>query len=326
MKRCIFARYTDTSDPDDQHFYRGSCQPTGHQRYVSSNLEWVKELPEIVRLDISCNYLQTVDLSPLAECQNLKYLDLSENVIDTIDLTPLRSCKRLETLDLSYNSLEDVNLTPLIECEKLRYLYLHRNKLDTINIAPLNHLRKIEKVIIDTMKQRKPVPVYKAVFPAPPPNLNDVLYAMTFKTARPEWLEGCPDIKIIRMKPDSYETHVNKHGWSSVKKHLQTAKDLVPKHRDFEAQKAILSNLGIPELACYDGSIADIVELIPSSGTYEDGMLEIQTGLISLLTRQLEQGGSTLFFDIDELATTPGSVLVPLIRSEEHTSELQSQQ
>jgi hypothetical protein len=163
------------------------------------------------------------------------------------------------------------------------------------------------------MRQRKPVPVYNAVFPAQPPNLNDVLYAMTFKTDRPEWLEGCPDIKIVRMKPDSYQNHVNKHGWESVRKHLEAAKDLVPKHKDFEAQKAILSDLGMPELACYDGSIADIIDLVPITGTYEEGLLELQIRLISLLSKQLENGGSTLFFDIDELATTPGSVLVPQI-------------
>ncbi|GAG99841.1 unnamed protein product, partial [marine sediment metagenome] len=161
----------------------------------------------------------------------------------------------------------------------------------------------------------KPVPVFKAEFGNTPPNLNDVLYAMTFKTARPDWLEGCPQTKIIELQPESYEKHVRKYGWKSVQTHLVAAYSLLSSKKDFIAQSAILEDLGMPELACYDGSISDIIGLIPESGTYEDGVEVIRTGLISLLRKQLENEGSTLFFDIDKLATTPGSVLVPLIVS-----------
>ena len=131
MTRCIFARYTTARDPDDQQFYRGPSSPSGHGRYVSSDLAWIKNLENIVRLDISCNYLSTVNLTPLSDCQSLKYLDLSENAIDDIDLSPLASCEKLETLDLSYNRLKDVSLTPLVRCKSLRFVYLHRNQLDT---------------------------------------------------------------------------------------------------------------------------------------------------------------------------------------------------
>ena len=323
MTRCIFARYTTVKDPDDQLFFHGPSQPTGHGRYVSSDLKWVKELDEIVRLDISCNYLSTIDLTPLSDCQSLKYLDLSENAIDDIDLSPLAGCKKLETLDLSYNRMKDVSLTPLVRCKSLRFVYVHRNQLDTINIAPLNHLKGIEKVVIDNLKARKPVPVFEAIAESSPPNLNDVLYAMSFQTDRPSWLQGVPDVKIIRLNPKSYSTLVEKHGWESVKKHMKAACPLLHRDQDFLAQKAFLKDIGIPELACYDGSISDIVEIIPTSGTYEEGVLEIQTNLIAMLSEQLDNGGSTLFFDIDNLSTTPGSVLVPQIVSQRE-KELQN--
>ena len=316
MTRVIVARYTDTTNPDDQRFLYGPSESTSHIKYVSSDLHWVKEIKNLVRLDIACNYLSTIDLWVLEGCTTLKHLDLSENALENIDLTPLTTCKKLETLDLSYNRIKDVNLTPLINCESLRYLYIHRNQMDTINIAPLEPLRKLQKVLIDNLKARKPVPVFKAEFGNKPPNLNDVLYAMTFKSARPHWLEGCPQTKIIELQPESYEKHVQKHGWTSVQTHLVAAYFLLSSKKDFIAQSAILEDLGMPELACYDGSISDIIELIPESGTYEDGVEVIQTGLISLLRKQLENEGSTLFFDIDKLATTPGSVLVPLIVSQ----------
>lgn len=315
MTRCIVARYTDTTNPDDQRFLYGPSEPDSHVDYVSSDLHWIKEIKNLVRLDISCNYISQLDLSPLEGCKTLKYLDLSENALQDLDLSPLKTCTKLETLDLSYNRIQDIRLTPLIHCKSLRYFYIHRNNLDTINIAPFNHLRDLQKVIIDAMQGCKPVPVFKAEFGDAPPNLNDVLYAMTFKADRPEWLQGCPQTKIIRLGTESYSTHVRKYGWESVRKHLEAAYELLPPKKDFQAQQSIMDDLGMAELACYDGSISDIIAIIPTSGTYEEGLLEIQTNLISMLSNQLENGGSTLFFDIDKLATTPGSVLVPQIVS-----------
>jgi len=316
MTRCIVARYTDTTNPDDQRFLYGPSESTSFTGFVSSDLHWVTKIKNLVRLDISCNYLSQVDLTPLEGCSTLKYLDLSENAIESIDLSPLKNCAKLETLDMSNNRIEDVSLTPLVNCKSLRYIYLHRNKLDTINIAPLNHLKRIQKVIIDNMNSRAPVPVFKADFSENPPNLNDVLYAMSFKTTRPEWLQGCPEVKIIKLQAESYSGHVKKHGWASVRTHLEAAWPLISPKQDYSAQKAILSDLGLPELACYDGSISDIIDIFPTSGTYKKGVEEIEATMISMLQEQLENGGSTLFFDIDELATTPGSVLVPLIVSQ----------
>ncbi|MGY5880513.1 MAG: hypothetical protein RTV31_09685 [Candidatus Thorarchaeota archaeon] len=316
MTRCIVARYTDTTNPDDQRFLYGPSEPTSHVGFVSSDLHWVKDIKNLVRLDISCNYIRQLDLSPLEGCETLKYLDLSENAIERVNLSPLKNCDKLVTLDLSYNRIEDVSLTPLVNCKSLRYIYLHRNQLNTINIAPINHLRNLQQVIIDNMKSRTPVPVFQADYRNNPPNLNDVLYAMTFKTTRPEWLEGCPEVKIIKLQAESYLNHVKNHGWESVRKHLEAAWPLVSPKQDYFAQKAILRDLGLPELACYDGSISDIIDIFPTSGSYEEGVEEIEANLISLLQEQLENGGSTLFFDIDKLATTPGSVLVPLIVSQ----------
>ena len=97
MTRCIVARYTDTTNPDDQRFLYGPSEPTSYTGFVSSDLHWVKDIKNLVRLDISCNYIRKLDLSPLEDCKTLKYLDLSENAIQQLDLSPLKNCDKLET-------------------------------------------------------------------------------------------------------------------------------------------------------------------------------------------------------------------------------------
>lgn len=42
MTRVIVARYTDTTNPDDQRFLYGPSEPTSQVKYVSSDLHWVK--------------------------------------------------------------------------------------------------------------------------------------------------------------------------------------------------------------------------------------------------------------------------------------------
>ena len=93
---------------------------------------------------------------------------------------------------------------------------------------------------------------------------------------------------------------------------------------EYAAQKILMDALGMPELACYDGRVRDIVKLLPTNGTYKKGVQQLYTKMVELLEGQLERGGSTLYFDMDTLSTTPGSVLLPSVlnRRESEMREL----
>ena len=88
---------------------------------------------------------------------------------------------------------------------------------------------------------------------------------------------------------------------------------------EFTAQNILLDGLGMPELACYDGRVRDIVKLLPSSGSYKTGVQQFYSQMVELLEAQLARGGSTLYFDLDILSTTPGSVLLPSVLKQRET-------
>jgi hypothetical protein len=67
------------------------------------------------------------------------------------------------------------------------------------------------------------------------------------------------------------------------------------------------------ELACYDGNLSDIIDMLPEKGSYNKGVKILREKMIYKLIDQLKNNGSTLFFDIDELSTRDASVLIPLI-------------
>ncbi len=324
MTRQLVIRYTDTSEPDNQQLLHIDADATSTFARPTYDLRSIEDLRNLVRLDIGGNALVAVDLTPIQHITTLRHLDLSENKVQSIDLEPLIDLKNLETLDLSYNDLTTVDLSPLIGCERLRFVYLHVNKMETVNIAPLAHLKYLESVRISNPTDKAPLPVYASTLHKDPPIFLDTVQALFLEKNLPDWLYCNRNIEEIICHPISYESLVASHGWNSVKTHLESLLKEMTSKKDFIAQKLLLESLGLPELACYDGSIRDIISLFPTEGTYDEGVDQIRNKLISLLHEQLERGGSTLFFDIEKLAVTQGSVLIPLIvsRREKELSEL----
>jgi hypothetical protein len=286
-----------------------------------TRLDWVEEIDQPVRIDISSNWLTEVDLSPLESCEKLEYLSLAVNKLDSIDLTPLQSCRNLRHLDLSHNQFSDIDLTPLAGCKNLVYLYLQENKFKEVNIAPLFQLEQLTTAVIQLTRQGfRPKIIIDSYMSNVPPNLNDTLFS--FFTGRkagmaPEWIyDKNTDIEY---SPKSYRKLVSEFGWSGVKKHLMALSKKLKLGIEFTAQKILLDALGMPELACYDGRVRDIVKHLPTSGSYKGGVQHLYSQMVGLLEAQLERGGSTLYFDLDLLSTTPGSVLLPAVLKRRET-------
>lgn len=282
-----------------------------------SDLSWVEEIDQPVRIDISSNWLTEVDLTPLESCEDLEYLSLAVNKLEEIDLTPLQSCKHLRHLDISHNRFTELDLTPLARCEDLVYLYLQENQFRRINIAPLYQLEHLTTVVIQLTHQGpRPKIVIDSFMSNRPPNLNDSLFAFfTNRVANlvPDWLYD-KDAEI-EFAPKSYKDLVSEFGWKAVKKHILALTKKLPVAIEFAAQRVLLEALAMPELACYDGPLYDIALLLPSTGSYENGQRKLYTKMVNLLDTQLTRGGSTLYFNLDLLSTTPGSVLLPTVLS-----------
>ena len=157
-----------------------------------TNLEWVDDIDQPVRIDISSNWLTEVDLSPLESCPDLEYLSLAVNKLTTVDLTPLQNLTSLRHLDLSHNKLADIDLTPLAGCKDLVYLYMQENEFTQVNIAPLFQLDQLTTAVVQlTVRGTRPNIVIDSFMSNVPPNLNDILFS--FFTGRragvaPDWL------------------------------------------------------------------------------------------------------------------------------------------
>jgi hypothetical protein len=213
--------------------------------------------------------------------------------------------------------LKDIDLTPLAGCENLVYLYLQENKFKQVNIAPLLGLKQLTTTVIQLVQRgTKPKIVIDTYMSNVPPNLNDILFS--FFTERraglvPDWLYD--KNTEVEYSPRPYSELVAEFGWTGVKDHLVALSKKLKIGIEFDAQRILLDAFGMPELACYDGRVRDFVKLLPTSGSYEEGVLKLYSEIVNLLEAQLTRGGSTLYFDVESLSTTPGSVLLPTVLS-----------
>ena len=138
-------------------------------------------------LDLGCNLLQTIDLTPLSKCSRLRNLSLSidpllsgtsramhkgtatfsdkvggavvtsplpflGNRLKSIDLSPLNSCRHLETLHISHNQLQSIDLRPLSSCTHLRKLFLSHNAIQSIDLTPLSSCTELEELNLENNK------------------------------------------------------------------------------------------------------------------------------------------------------------------------------
>lgn len=94
--------------------------------------------------------LREIDLSPLSNCRNLESLRVSAMMWSPIDLSPLKSCPNLRNLCLSGNYFRELDITPLKHCHDLQSLELYSTFIKTIDLCPLKYCVRLKSFAVST--------------------------------------------------------------------------------------------------------------------------------------------------------------------------------
>ena len=70
-------------------------------------------------IDLTNQFIRSIDLAPLIECKKLSFLNLANNLLDSVNLTPLCQLKGLREINLMDNKIHIIDITPLYFCESL---------------------------------------------------------------------------------------------------------------------------------------------------------------------------------------------------------------
>ena len=99
--------------------------------------------PNLNYLDLSLNFLQTVQSQTFDGLRSLNHLNLSSNFLNNIDAEPFSRLNSLETLDLSKNFLYYIKPNSFTGLLSLKSLYLDENSLDLLEKYTFKDLNQL---------------------------------------------------------------------------------------------------------------------------------------------------------------------------------------
>ena len=249
------------------------------------------EISSLVSIWLGDNRLKQVDLTPLAGQHELQSLDLSGNEITDVDISPLSTCVGLQRLRLNDNPLSVIELRPLSGCPALGALNLEETSLEKLDVSALFACKNLVKLEINNSVELLVNPVFK------------------FREM-PSWLSELQESIVVWQ---DYERRALEIGWPQTFTEIQSALDWNEERDWYAAQRGILEGFGIGELGGLDCNPKWILERAEDASDYRQAQNSVIEGVVDLLEKQFEQGGSTLFLDIEELSQSRASRLIPKI-------------
>jgi len=314
-----------------------------HQRITDIDLSGIEPIKNLTDLSLRGNRIKHIDLTPLKEHIGLKQLSLKGNNLTEIDLEPLRYCRELEWLSLSHNNLKKIDLYPLSSIQNLRYLYLSSNEVKTIDLFPLHVLHNLTELTLDMSKRitnekgkylrtdnYNLIPLLDPLLSCENLEIVDVGYKKTF-ILNGSSDELSPGIERLfntgrcRTDPsvDMYSHAIAESGIEKVWSVFQAKIEGSSAQNYWINKLEVFDAFGLESFVGYDGKIDD---LLIDSKNLEEAKQNLKRAIVERSIAQIENNGSTLFFDVDEIESdsAENAKFIALLL-EKRSSEMQEQ-
>ncbi|MFW9850163.1 MAG: leucine-rich repeat domain-containing protein [Candidatus Thorarchaeota archaeon] len=260
------------------------------------------------RINLEDNNFSEIDMNPLNNCNYLEEISLARNQLSEIDLSPLQKKKALKSLSLADNNIQTIDLFPLSSCDNLRSLNLIGNLLHIVNLAPILlciHLERVELSGNPSFKGRIDQSSDPNTFPT---ILIDTLVKNALQFGKPGWFTKVQSVFEIE-KPHLTEL-LNRLDWQDIRSKMAQILRRADQNNWFDNQKRILKSLDMKELIGIDATLQDILLQIPNLQLFDDSRGALYQNLINMIRNQIQNKGSTHFFDVDTMSTTGASVVI----------------
>ncbi|NHJ14299.1 MAG: leucine-rich repeat domain-containing protein [Candidatus Thorarchaeota archaeon] len=269
---------------------------------------------ELRRIRAGINHIPEIDLSPLSSCKKLEIVDFGANGLHQVDLRPLEDHHSLQTLRFDNNRITSISLEPIASCANLRFIDLSVNKLNSIDLWPLASCMHLERLPLYG-NNLQAVDVTPLLLFGSPCRLyldegTQILahpgfhgYVETGETEKSE-----VDTKQVQLSLNPCEDL-----WQQVSSIIRQIRSRLPEDSDILVQLLILKLTKIEGLGLYDGPLDDLLGFIDEHSSYDEAKENLYDRMLTLVEKQLEANGATMFIDIDRLSTSRASKIIPKV-------------
>jgi Leucine-rich repeat (LRR) protein len=275
----------------------------------SVTIDGLSKCKNLNKIELYLDGTKFIDISPLADCPSLKEIGIGSG---RVEVSKGSRFSNLESFELSVNAFTPDIFESLSEASRLKSIIISRttSKEKEIDLSPLSSLTSMTKLIIriDGLDSLDVTPLM---------TLSNLEY-ISFnggKIVGDAFIEYANPLLAKRItefiRPSSLiKDTVSTSGWHEVQSLLRAViQNSGRESADMWDQLFILRMLDMPELACFDGDVLDLLGVLPKEANYDDGLESFKLALINNLEKQLEAGGVSLFLDPEKLTDSVSSKL-----------------
>jgi len=114
----------------------------------SVSVDTFANVSALEQLDLSYNYLRSIDFNILKVLPNLSHLYLGSNEITEITPDTCEKIRHLEHLSLEYNMIENLEIDVFCGLVNLKYIYLYRNNLQYLHPDTFVNLPNLQSLFL----------------------------------------------------------------------------------------------------------------------------------------------------------------------------------
>ncbi|MFW9801452.1 MAG: leucine-rich repeat domain-containing protein [Candidatus Thorarchaeota archaeon] len=299
-----------------------------------------KDHEYLTQLNLSGNELSGFDARALGPKPNLEALRLASNAFTSFDFIPLRSFERLKVIDLANNPLSKVDLSPLSSNTPLCVLSLLDTCLKSIDITSLYYVIAGHSAYSDIRLQissnadenvkigTKGFSDRREICFLNGEKKQTITYPTVYETEFAIVIDDSVRVTMDKaFKPTSQtegrrmsESLYDRIDWIPSKsinsitedEGLQNFGELM--HRiGYNPTITAYSILGMNEISAMRDILIDIVKDVNPEVSVNDGIIQLYDRCVDYLSKEIENGRSTIDFDIEELKLTSAAQLVSII-------------
>ncbi|MGY5858389.1 MAG: hypothetical protein RTU63_03395 [Candidatus Thorarchaeota archaeon] len=252
------------------------------------------------KIDFVRRAAHRVDLSNLNRCSNLQKLDLSYNMLEELDLSPLTGCTTLEEMKLQSNHLTSVDLWPLKDSLNLKFIDVSENRMQGIDLTPvIQHTQtKLDSSVVVSVDN-----ILRFVY-------RNVDLSKHFQVVRTDGMSWeVPPVIMWNM----YSKLADQYDWVHLKERILLVLSKMNPLHWYGSQRGLLQGLDLSVIAGYDGDPQLLLDNAVAKMSYEEARQSIFDTAVKLVQRQLDEGGPTIFLDVEGMKDTSASKLIPQI-------------
>ncbi len=286
----------------------------GNNQLDELDLKPISNAQNIEIVDISHNWIRSLDTEPLMNKRSLVRFLANENPLTSLDLEFVLTSPNIDTLLIDWTQIQDLDLSPLRACRQIRSLGITQNKTAHMDLYPLLNCELLESINISGINSISidiwplfGLPHLRELNMSPRNTFGSIPFSSL------EWPVALDSIRN-RTSKGSIKAIVEKNGFGFIREQYRILHERLNALARYHLRNSFIESFNLHHLRGFDGNPIKYTDTLDNSASFAEVRSHLDDKLSVALIRQVREGGSTHFIDLERVRSLPVlAVLAPKV-------------